>query len=140
MDNIIYVFFSSSSSLAVEFVLINRYQPIPTTYSTDLSEIVDLCLNRDLRARPSVDQILKRQSKSEFTIKFEIQSLLFFFLGLISKSKALGLETFIEPIELKREISGPISKDAGESQPDAKSKGKKSLLFQYLYLFFLNFT
>ena len=36
-----------------------KYNPIPTTYSKELSNMVDRCLCKDQRKRPSIHEILE---------------------------------------------------------------------------------
>lgn len=47
------------STIIVSFF---RYAPIPELYSSDLKEIIDLCLERDYKRRPTTSNILSRPS------------------------------------------------------------------------------
>ena len=39
-----------------------RYSPIPEFYSRDLREVIDLCLERDYKRRPTTSNLLARPS------------------------------------------------------------------------------
>ena len=42
-----------------------KYSPIPTSYSSDLSELVDNCLCRDYKKRPNAGMILKKSCREK---------------------------------------------------------------------------
>lgn len=43
-------------------IIRGKYDTIPSIYTKDLGEIIDLCLRRDYNSRPSMTQILAKQS------------------------------------------------------------------------------
>ena len=54
--------FLKSSEESIDFVTLLRYSPIPEFYSKDLKDIIDLCLERDYKRRPTTSNILSRPS------------------------------------------------------------------------------
>lgn len=56
-------FDANSQGALILKIVRGRYSPIPGNYSTELSELVDGCLNRDYRKRPTAGGILKKSCK-----------------------------------------------------------------------------
>lgn len=44
-------------------IMRGKYDPVPVTYSSELSEIIELCLSKDYNKRPSADELLSRPCK-----------------------------------------------------------------------------
>ena len=59
--------------LRIILPLIGKYEAIPKIYSKDMVEMVDACLLRDYKKRPSINEILKKSI-------------------MTSKAKTLGIE------------------------------------------------
>eukprot|EP00762_Andalucia_godoyi_P006801 ANDGO_00910.mRNA.1 putative serine/threonine-protein kinase nek3 len=75
-----------------------KYPPIPSVYSAELRELVDICLSRNVAKRPTVEEILRKPS-------------------VIAKARALKISTF--PSELLTRNSAPPSSSRLEGY-DAK--------------------
>jgi len=70
-------FEASSYGTLVIKILRGKYEPIPVTYNSELSEIIELCLSKDYNKRPSADELLHRPI-------------------IISKARAFGLKLSFE--------------------------------------------
>lgn len=51
----------------MELTMKHRYSPIPSTYSSDLVEVVDNCLSRDYKKRYSTTMLLAKPSNPMIT-------------------------------------------------------------------------
>jgi len=67
--------FEANNQAALILKIINgKYAPIPSSYSPELTDILNLCLNRDYKKRPGAKTILNRTGNSNYTLvhnKFE---------------------------------------------------------------------
>ena len=59
-------FDANSQGALILKIVRGRYSPIPGSYSTELSELVDGCLSRDYRKRPTAGAILKKSCTENY--------------------------------------------------------------------------
>jgi len=153
-------FEASSYGTLVIKILRGKYDPIPITYNSELSEIVELCLSKDYNKRPSADELLHRPviiAKARtlgLKLSFEEKSignqLLILkqqqqeFLGKsqpnqedgVSKrvesqnSKDLSPDNYKKKVEAKSELLRDKSTQRGSDQAKTKNDLQKNNLFQ----------
>ena len=58
-------FESNNQGALILKIVRGKYNPIPTTYSRQLSEVVDKLLNKNYKIRPSIQEILEMQFVKE---------------------------------------------------------------------------
>jgi len=63
--------FAADNLLGLVFKIVQgNYDPIPSQYSPQLGQIVDIILNKDVNARPTIPQLMSHDNIKNFMEQF----------------------------------------------------------------------
>lgn len=118
-------------------IIKGKYAPIPGTYSAELIELVNLCLDKDYKKRPTASALLKKNSKI-----FQIGKGKLIVSGVLEKAKALNISLqeqqernsianqYVAPEKpIGKEIKSKENEQANTPKADSQSNNYRCLVF-----------